>query len=100
MPAILRRPLALAASEPPVTLVLNPAARPAVQALLDANPSLPVTLLDEPTLGEGTAYLRFQSGETQIDLDDAVARIARAVHDFFALNGAANQKEADHGQLK
>ncbi len=94
------RPLALAASEPPVTLVLNPAARPAVQALLDANPSLPVTLLDEPTLGEGTAYLRFQSGETQIDLDDAVARIARAVHDFFALNGAANQKEADHGQLK
>ena len=94
------RPLALAASEPPVTLVLNPAARPAVQALLDANPSLPVTLMDEPTLGEGTAYLRFQSGETQIDLDDAVARIARAVHDFFALNGAVNQKEADHGQLK
>ena len=46
-------------------------------------------------LGAGTAYLRFQSGETQIDLDDAVARIARAVNDFFALNGAANRKEAE-----
>jgi flagellar biosynthesis/type III secretory pathway protein FliH len=88
------RPMALNASDPPITVVLNPAVRPAVEALLDANSGLPVVLQDEDTLSEGTAYIRFQTGETQIDLDEAVSRIARAVHDFFALNG----KEPDDGQ--
>lgn len=81
------RPLAERSSDPPITIVLNPAVRPAVEGLLAANPALPVVLQDEDTLPEGTAYIRFQAGETQIDLDDAVARIARAVHDFFALKG-------------
>lgn len=87
------RPLAEGVASPPVTLVLNPAARPAVEALLEQDPGLPIVLQDEPTLGEGQAYLRFQGGETQIDLDDAVKRIAAAVHDFFALTG----KDPSHG---
>lgn len=90
------RPIAERASEPPITVVLNPAARPAVEALLASSSGLPVILQDEDTLTEGTAYIRFQAGETQIDLDDAVARIARAVHDFFALKG----KEPPNGQPK
>ncbi len=81
------RPIAEKASQPPVTLVLNPVARAAVEALLEQDPGLPVIIMDEPTLGEGQAYLRFQGGETQIDLDDAVKRIAGAVNDFFALTG-------------
>lgn len=80
-------PIAQSASSPPVTVVLNPVARPAVEALLETDPGLPVVLQDEPTLGEGQAYLRLQGSETQIDLDDAVQRIASAVRDFFALNG-------------
>jgi flagellar biosynthesis/type III secretory pathway protein FliH len=90
----LLRPIAQRQSEPPVTIVLNPIARPSVEAILEQNPGFPVVLQDEDTLGEGTAYIRFEGGETQIDLDDAVARIARAVHDFFAING----KEPENGQ--
>lgn len=94
------RPIAARASEPPITVVLHPAARPALEAMLDQASGLPISLVEEETLGEGTAYIRFQSGETQIDLDDAVARIARAVQDFFALNGALTTKDATHGQPK
>jgi flagellar biosynthesis/type III secretory pathway protein FliH len=86
-------PLAQDASEPPITVVIHPSVRAAVEALAALSPNLPIVLQDEETLGEGTAYIRFRSGETQIDLDDAVARIARAVQDFFALNG----KEPDNG---
>ncbi len=93
------RPIAARASEPPITVVLHPTARPALEAILDQTSGLPITLEDEDTLGEGTAFIRFKSGETQIDLDDAVARIARAVQDFFALNGART-KDAIDGQPK
>lgn len=88
------RPLAERQSQPPVTLVLHPSARAGVEALLTGDQSLPVQIEEEETLGEGTAFIRFQGGETQVDLDDAVDRIARAVQDFFAMN----QKDADDGQ--
>ena len=80
-------PLAAKVSEPPITLVLNPNARAPVEALLESETGFPVQIQEEPTLGEGQAYLRFDTGETQIDLDDAVARISAAVRDFFTLNG-------------
>jgi flagellar biosynthesis/type III secretory pathway protein FliH len=92
------RPIAQKVSAPPITIVLHPIARPAVEALLEQDAGLPVVLQEEETLGEGTAYIRFQGGETQVDLDDAVARISRAVQDFFALNRAPSGKEPDHGQ--
>jgi flagellar assembly protein FliH len=91
------RPIAARASEPPITVVLHPASRPALEAIMDNASGLPITIEEEDTLGEGTAFIRFHSGETQIDLDDAVARIARAVQEFFALNGAPS-KDTAHGQ--
>ncbi len=80
------RPITAQTAEAPITVVINPAARAAVEALIEDNSGLPVQILDEDSLGEGSAYIRFKSGETQIDLDDAIARIASAVQDFFALN--------------
>lgn len=86
-------PLAEQAAEAPISLVLNPAARPAVTALLEQATGLPLSIVEEPTLGEGQAYLRLGDSETRIDLDRAVAEITAAIHDFFA----TISKDMPHG---
>ncbi len=78
-------PLAETLAETPVAIVLNPAARPAVEALLQEATGLPFTLRDEPTLGEGQVYLRLGDSETRIDLDRATAEITAAVRGFYEL---------------
>jgi len=80
------RPMADALADIPVVLVINPAARPAVEALIEQAGALPLIIEDEPTLGEGQAQLRFGQTETRIDLDRAVTDIAAAVRGFFDLN--------------
>jgi flagellar biosynthesis/type III secretory pathway protein FliH len=87
------RPMAADLADAPVILLINPAARPAVEALLERSGNLPVAIQDEPTLGEGQAQLRFGPSETRIDLDRAVADIATAVRGFFDLN----LTETSHG---
>lgn len=86
-------PLAERLADAPVTLVLNPAARPAVESLLETATGLPLSIEEEPSLGEGQVYLRFGAEETLIDLDRAVAEITAAVRGFFDLT----QKETPHG---
>ena len=76
-------PMAAGLAETPVTLVLNPAARSAVEALLEKVPSLPVNLQEETSLGEGQVYLRLGQQETKIDLTRATQEIAAAVCAFF-----------------
>jgi flagellar assembly protein FliH len=80
------RPMADSLADIPVVLVINPAARPAVEALIEQAGALPLIIEDEPTLGEGQAQLRFGQTETRIDLDRAVTDIAAAVRGFFDLN--------------
>lgn len=87
------RPMAADRAGAPLTLVINPASRPAVELLLAENAGLPLQINEEPSLGEGQAYLRFATSETRIDLDRAIAEIIAAVRDFFALS----RKEAPHG---
>lgn len=76
-------PLADEMADAPVTVVLNPLSRPAVEALLEQATGLPLIVIEEPTLGEGQVYLRMGDNETRIDLDRATASIADAVRDFF-----------------
>jgi flagellar assembly protein FliH len=78
-------PLTEELADAPVCIVINPAARPAAELLLGKATGLPVTLLDEPTLGEGQAYLRLGDTETRVDLDRAIAQIVAAVRGFFDL---------------
>ena len=80
-------PLAEGLGDAPVTLVLNPASRLPVEALLEQATNLPVTIEEEPSLGEGQVYIRLGSVETQVDLDKATADIAAAVRGFFDLPG-------------
>ena len=80
-------PLAEGLGDSPVTLVLNPASRAAVEALVGQATGLPMTMLEEPTLGEGQVYIKLGTQEAQIDLDQATADIAAAVRGFFELPG-------------
>lgn len=86
-------PIAEEMAETPLTLMVNPAARPAVEHLLQQAAGLPLTLGEEPTLGEGQAYFRLGETETRIDLDRATADMAAAVRGFFDLT----EKERRHG---
>jgi flagellar assembly protein FliH len=90
----LLRAQAEAASDVPVELVINPAARAAVEAALDGLPAPPVALVEEDTLGDGQAWLRLGPRELRIDLDRAVADIAAAVRAFFDLS----QEDQSHGR--
>jgi flagellar assembly protein FliH len=78
-------PLAEGLADAPVVLVISPPARAAVEALLDQTISLPLIVQEEPSLGEGQAYLKLGTSEVEIDLDRATADIAAALRGFFAL---------------
>ncbi|MDZ4311948.1 MAG: flagellar biosynthesis protein [Cypionkella sp.] len=76
-------PMAENLADTPITLVLNPATRPAVEALLEQATGLPLIVTEEPSLSEGQVYLKFGGIETQINLDRATAEISAAVRGFF-----------------
>lgn len=78
-------PLADAAADAPMELVIHPSARGAVTHLLASADNLPLILIDEPSLGEGQAFLRLAGSETQIDLDGAIADISAAIRNFYDL---------------
>jgi flagellar assembly protein FliH len=85
-------PLAHDLTDAPLTLVLNPAARAAVEDLVTRATGLPMVIDEEPSLGEGQVYIRFGTAEAKVDLTQATADIAAAVRTFFALS-----PEARHG---
>jgi len=66
-----------------VELVIAPANRPAVEPLLEGVTALPLTLREEPSLGEGQAYLTAGDQETGVDLDEVLAEIRGAVSGFL-----------------
>ena len=80
-------PLAEGLGDAPVILVLNSASRAAVEALLEQATGLPITIQEEPTLGEGQVFIKLGVVEAQVDLDQATADIAAAVRGFFDLPG-------------
>lgn len=77
-------PLAATAMDRPVTLLLNPAARPAVEAALAEGAAPPLDIVEDPALGEAEVHLRTGGEERRIDLDAAVAEIRSAVAAFLA----------------
>lgn len=79
-------PMAEELADAPITLVLNPHARAAVEALIGQATGLPLTVIEEPTLPDSQVYLRFGDTETKVDLGRATAEIAAAVRGFFDLS--------------
>jgi flagellar biosynthesis/type III secretory pathway protein FliH len=86
-------PLADALGDAPLTLVLNPAVRTQVEALLEQATGLPMTIEEEPSLGDGQVYIRFGAVETKVDLTKTTNDIANAVRAYFSLTN----EETDHG---
>ena len=86
-------PMAEKLADTPITLVLNPSVRPAVEALLEQATGLPLIITEEPSLSEGQVYLKFGDTETQVNLDRATAEITAAVRGFFEIP----QQEKKHG---
>jgi flagellar assembly protein FliH len=86
-------PIADEHANQPLTIVINPAARPALDSLLERTPSLPCKLREEPSLGEGQVYLVCGDTELRIDLDRATDEIIAALRGFLELNAL----ERKHG---
>lgn len=78
-------PLVEARGDTPVALVVAPASRAAVEPFLLQNSGLPLTIVEEPSLGEGQVYLRLGDAEARVDLDAAVLAITEAVRGFYTL---------------
>ncbi|MCB6177930.1 flagellar biosynthesis protein [Rhodobacter sp. Har01] len=87
-PLVLERimPMAEDLADQPVTLVLNPAVRPAVEGLIEQATGLPLTIEEEPTLSDGQVYLRLGGTEAKVDLTRVTAEISAAVRGFFQLS--------------
>ncbi|GGH58747.1 flagellar biosynthesis protein [Frigidibacter albus] len=77
------RPMAEALSEAPVEVVLHPASRGTVEAMLTRGAAPPFRITEEPSLGEGQVYLRLGRTERQVDLDGVVTAIEAAIAAFF-----------------
>lgn len=79
-------PMAEELADAPLTLVLNPAVRGQIEALLTQATGLPMVIEEEPTMPDGQVYIRFGTSETKVDLGQVTTNIAIAVRAFFNLN--------------
>jgi flagellar assembly protein FliH len=78
-------PIAESLADAPITLVLNPHARVAVEVMLKDTTGLPLHIIEEPSLGEGQVFLRVGDTETEVNLERAINDISLAVRNFFEL---------------
>jgi len=84
------------AADRPVELVVNPENRKALEEVMTQDPALPMTLVEEPSLGPGQAFLRAASGETAIDIDAVLADIRTAVAGFLAADAHEDEEHKAH----
>lgn len=87
------RPLAEEMAGAAITVVVNPVNRHKVETMLSTGKTLPLTFVEEPSLGEGQVYLRMGDAESRIDLDGVIAAIGRAVAGFFAMQNEVKDNE-------
>lgn len=82
-------PLATQAADTPVEVVVSPASRPVLEALLATSTVVPFTLVEEPTLAVGQVFLRSGKTERHIDFASAIDRIGTAIAGLYELNEKA-----------
>jgi flagellar assembly protein FliH len=66
-----------------IEVVVSPHNAEALRSMLENDLSFPVKIVEEESLGEGQAYLRFGQSERQIDNQEVLSGIATAVDAFF-----------------
>lgn len=60
-----------------------------IKLLADGQDGLPISYVEETTLGEGQAFLRLGSKELQLDLDAILQNFSGSLSGFFELNNEA-----------
>lgn len=79
-------PLAEAAADAPIVLRTAPAAQELLEGMLArACPDLPFQIQPDAALTEGQVMLQTERGECRVDLDAAIAAIARLIDDHFEI---------------
>lgn len=76
-----------------VVIAVAPGGAAAVQPLIEMEVGFPLSLVEDPTLAEGQADIRFGESETQVDLGGLVREVAEAVQAFVQ----DNRRKAAHG---
>lgn len=82
-------PMAEDASDMPIEVLVSPQSRPAIQQLIDETLTIPMEIIEEPSLAEGQVFLRMGEHEKKIDMDAAVEKIGQAINSVYALNEEA-----------
>lgn len=84
-PAVVRRlvddvaELASAALDLPVEIVVSPGDASGVRSLLPPSTTFPLSLVEEPALAEGQAFLRFGHTERVYDMSQLARRLCEAI---------------------
>lgn len=79
-------PFAQDASDTPVQIVVSLGNRKLIEALFDESLTIPIDIVEEPTLADGQVFLRLGELEKKIDMESAIERIGRAIKSTYALN--------------
>jgi len=66
-----------------IEIVISPTNRPALEQLLEEQTGLNIAIVDESSMAEGLAYLRFADTEKQIDLESILIGLSQSVEGFF-----------------
>lgn len=66
-----------------IQIIISPTNRPSLEHLLDAQDSLDVEIVEEPSMADGQAYLRFGDTEKQVDLDSVLSSFSQSVEGYF-----------------
>jgi len=75
----------------PVLIRVAPGEGDRLRAFLTAETTLPVQVVDEPSLAEGQAWLKLGAEERQVDLAEPLARVRAAIRAL----GAATERTLD-----
>jgi flagellar assembly protein FliH len=66
-----------------IEIVVSPLNRPALEALLENQNNLEISIVDEASMAHGLAYIRFANTEKQIDFESVLSRYLSLVDGFF-----------------
>ena len=70
----------------PVEIVAASANVAAIEQMVTSDLPMPISVTDEPSLGDGQVYIRIDETERELDLSEVLAEIDRAVTGFFEEN--------------
>lgn len=80
-------------SEAPVEVVVAPNSVRLVKTAITDMPGFPFKIIADNNVGENEAFIRFGATEKQIDMNEILEGVSRAMSGFFH----ENQKELRHG---